>query len=243
MSSILPIHIFILCFNEAVILPHTIEHYRRYLPSASITIYDNESTDNSVELATNLGCSVVSFSSTNKQDEHIQQTVRNTAWSHITTGWVLALDMDEWLCITEQQLQTEYESGTSIITVKGVNMIGNSQTEDLSDIDVHSIRDGYDYNSETKSLCFLRDSIQSMNYSVGGHVCSPVGTVKYSEHPYINKHMDVMGLQYTIKKNLLRYERTHDMRKYGYDDHYLNAVSEITDRYYEYMNKTYVLHH
>ena len=236
-----PIHIFILCYNESVILPHTIAHYRKYLPSAQITIYDNESTDNSVEIARNHGCAVISFSSANNQNEYIQQAIRNECWLSLTTGWVLALDMDEWLCITEDQLQEEYERGTSVLVIKGVNLIGESQTEDLSDIDLHAIVKAVDHAPEDKCLCFLRDKIQSMSYGVGGHICHPQGHVQYSERVYINKHMDILGLPFSIKKRMIRYNRTHLMRQHGMDGHYTDDIAKVTELFNYNLAKSYIL--
>lgn len=235
------INLFILCYNEAVLLPHTIAHYRRYLPNANITIYDNESTDNSAEIAQSLGCSVVPFSSENIQNEYIQQSIRNECWKNVETGWVFTLDMDEWVCITEDELQCEYNNGTTILSIKGINMIGESETADLSDIDLHSIRKAMDFHPESKCLCILREEIQHMNYSVGGHNCNPVGNVKYSKREYINKHMDLLGLAFTIKKRTDRYNRTHIMRQYQLDHHYTDDINITTNLYNDNLAKSYIL--
>lgn len=51
-------NVFLLCYNERAI------HYKKHLPSCTIPVYDNESTDGSAALARQLGCRVVARRST-----------------------------------------------------------------------------------------------------------------------------------------------------------------------------------
>ena len=63
------VHIFLLCYNEERMLPHTLKHYKTNFPNAIITLFDNHSTDRSVEIAKEAGCNVAYFSSSDQQDE------------------------------------------------------------------------------------------------------------------------------------------------------------------------------
>lgn len=225
------INVFLLCFNESVLLPHTIKHYKKYLPSCKITIYDNESTDNSVEIAKELGCTVVQWNSKNISDENIRINLRNSIWKNCSSGWIIMADMDEYVCVTEDNLLEEKNSGTSILSIKGHEMIGESTTLDLSDINLEEIK-RYVHNTRlSKRLCFLREAITDMNFGPGSHTCNPKGRVKYSSKIYTNKHMNYLGLNYYINKITGRYERSHKMRERGWSTHYTGEVAEIEKRY------------
>lgn len=97
------------CYNEEIILPHTINHYKKYLPSANITIFDNYSTDNSAELADSLGCRVLYFNTNDEMDEFKFVELKNNFWKHVRDGWVVVCDIDEWLCLDEKSLKDEDE--------------------------------------------------------------------------------------------------------------------------------------
>ena len=225
------INIFLLCYNESVLLPHTIKHYKKYLPSCKITIYDNESDDNSVEIAKSLGCSVVSWNSNNINDELKKKHLKNNSWKDIKSGWIIMADMDEYLCVTESELFEEMNKGTTILNICGKEMIGESTTFNLSDIDLQNIKKYTDNPYESKKLCFLREKIIDMNYTVGAHNCTPVGEIKYSDKIYFNKHMNYLGLDFLINKITKSYERSEAMRAKGMNYHYTNDIEKIKNNY------------
>ena len=233
------INVFLVCYNEQVLLPHTIKHYKTVLPSCTITIYDNESTDNSVEIAKSLGCNVVTWYTNNMIDDHKLRDLKNNCWKDVKDGWIIVGDMDEWLCVTEDDLQRELELGTTILNVRGINVVAESKRADLSDIDLHSLERVKDFPNESKKLCFFRKSINEINYSHGAHICFPQGNIQYSLKTYINKHMHFLGLEFLKNKYTLCYHRSNNMRKQGLAVHYTDNVDNITSQYNDKLNGSY----
>ncbi len=121
------------------------------LPLADITIYDNESSDDSVKIAKSLGCKVVSWSSKGILNELNQTSLKNKCWKSVKEGWVIVLDMDEWLCVTEADLNAEEKAGTTILDILGYDMIGTSKEVDLHDINLHRITRANPHKPENKS--------------------------------------------------------------------------------------------
>lgn len=229
---VMQIHVYLLCYNEAALLPHTINHYKTFLPSCIITIYDNESSDNSVEIAKSLGCNVVTWSSNNIIDDFKYLDIKNNCWKDIQSGWIIMADMDEFLCVTENELLAEMNNSTTILTTRGIDILGESETIDLSDVDLSLIKKYTENPRESKKLCFLREKITDMNYNFGAHECNPNGdSIVYSSKNYLNKHMAYLGLPYITHKMIKRYERSELMRSQGMAIHYTDNSDNIKNDY------------
>lgn len=240
------LHLYLLCYNEAVLIGATLDHYQRRFPNCRITILDNESTDDSVAIALSKGCRIHSWSSNNNIDDDKYIRFKNHTWKEVPVlekdqdqekenqDWIIVADMDEWLSISLAELEEEDAKGTTILSTIGYNMAGDSKKEDLSDIDLASLHRGFYWKEECKSLCFKRAEIQEMNYEPGAHMCHPVGRIQFSERIYVVQHMEPLGLPFLLAKFTNRYKRTEKKRLEGEwwaGLHYTDNIAEITERY------------
>ena len=169
--------------------------------------------------------------------------IKNNCWKHIQKGWIIVADMDEFLDINLKDLMNETKNGSTILNIKGYQMIGESKTTDLSDIEINKINKCVEYDLENKKLCFLRDSIEEINYTGGAHFCHPKGEkIQYSDKVYKNKHMKYLGLPYFLEKNIVNYERTHRMREEkNMSTHLLGDDSINKKKYFDYLCKSKAL--
>jgi hypothetical protein len=235
-------HIFILCYNESVLLPHTIAHYRRHIPYANIIILDNESTDGSQDIARQLGCNVLTWSSQNVINDYLYTNIKNNCWkSENVKSWMIVVDMDEWLCITAQEIEHETQNGTTILKTVGMDMIGESKNDHLTDINLHGIARYVDNHFLNKSVCFDSNAIVEMNYGIGAHHCKPVGRVQFSQRTYTIKHMSFLGLPFYTRKTVERYKRAHQMLEMGIATHYTNDINTITNEYQQRLTNSQIL--
>jgi hypothetical protein len=239
------VNIFIPCHNEQVLLPLTINHYRKMFSDCNITIYDNYSNDKSVEIAKSMGCYVIDWDTKNEFNEFTLIDMRSNCWKNVKEGWVLTPDMDEWLCINEEELIEEEQKGTTIINTKGYNMFGNSKKETLEDINLNSVEIGYYWDLYDKKICFKIPDVKEMNYELGSHGVKPIGNITFSKKYYILKHFELVGLPFYKKKKIDRYNRSETMRKMGHCHHYINNEELIENNYNEVIkkcNNIYFLH-
>lgn len=223
--------VFLMCHSEQVLIARTIHHYRTLLPGCEIVICDNESTDRSAQIAKELGCHVHSFATGKTLNEFVMLGIRNNVWKHVRDGWVIMCDMDEYLCVDERQLSEEAERGTTVLTTRGFEIVGNSESADLDDVDITLYDKGYFSEWYSKKACFRRDAVVEMNYEHGCHKCWPTGRITFSKVEYPLYHMNFLGLPYFVRKYRQRYERSHEMRRYGIATHYSDDETVLTNRF------------
>ena len=206
------------------------QHYKTWLPNCNITILDNQSKDNSVEIAKKLGCNVISWDTGDELDEPELTKIRNNIWKNISNGWIITADMDEWLCITEKELKFEKNQGTTFLRTEGIHLFGDSEKEDLSDINVHKINRGWRWRK--KPMCFLRPHIKETNYDLGSFRAQPDGKYILSKKKYMFKHAVCLGLKYYIKKTVGRKKRCKEKTQiYNTSTHYTDDIEKIRDKY------------
>lgn len=235
------VNLFLLCYNEEDLLPNTLKYYRERFSDCNITIFDNYSTDQSSMIAKENGCRVVLYDTNGQQDEKRLIWVRSHMWKeYVTEGWVIMCDMDEWLDITEKELEKEDQKGTNVITTQGFNMVGESKTENAKDIDLFQINKGFYDDNFSKRICFKYPNI-SMEYWYGAHKAFPYGYVVYSENKYLLRHYSYLGEEYLINKNKRRYERNNMSREQGINLHYSNNSEESRRSYQDCLNRSIIL--
>jgi glycosyltransferase involved in cell wall biosynthesis len=223
--------IYTITYNEEVMLPFFIKHYRERFPNCRIVIFDNMSDDKTVEIASQNNCEVVTYDTGGKLSDSVFLQIKNNCWKDAETDWVLVCDCDEFLNINEQQLKHEDSLGVSIISTEGYNMI--DLREDTSVLDIGNIKYGSREKNYDKKILFKKRKIIEINYQPGCHVAYPQGEVIYSEKIYMLGHVKFISLEYMIQRYKLFADRLSDeniVKQWSF--HYKMGEEKIREEYF-----------
>lgn len=224
------ITVYVLAYNEEFFIPHMIKHYRERFPICHIVIYDNMSTDKTVEIAVSYNCEVIPYDTGNTIQDSKYLEIKNNCWKNASTNWVLICDMDELLEIDSTQLLMEENSGNTIISTEGYNMV---DVDDVFNDDITDIKYGARSISYDKSCLFDKRYIKEINYRPGCHECSPVGEkLIYSESYYKLYHYHAINLYMLTEKFRRNRDRlSQENVKNGWGIHYSYTDEEIKNYY------------
>lgn len=215
-------NIYAITWNEEYLLPKWYKWYKERFPNASFTIYDNNSIDQTIEIAKNLGVEVISFDTNNQFDDRKHREIKNTCWKG-SNSWIITCDLDEFLEINKEDLEREEVLGTTILRFEGFN-ITKIENEEFY---------GYRKPDMDKFLCFNTSKISEMNFSYGCHSQFPIGEVKYSKKLYRLLHIKNLPLNLYLKRIESYVNRFEPWNKsVGHGKQYFLDKSKIIENYY-----------
>jgi glycosyltransferase involved in cell wall biosynthesis len=219
------VHVFSMAHNESNMIRYFIRHYRRCFPDCDITIFDNESTDDTASISQELGCKVIPVISCGLVDQILLDT-KNECWKQCNADWVVVCDTDEFLQINQVELENLDRCGVTVLYTKGFDMVGENENPEM-------VHDKYPNPQYCKCICFNPSEIKEINYAPGAHHCNPIGHVQFSKLAYELYHYKFISLDLTIKRNKLRCDRiSEDNRQKGWAQEYFEFnEKKIRDEY------------
>ncbi|MEK6881197.1 MAG: glycosyltransferase family 2 protein [Nanoarchaeota archaeon] len=202
------ITIFTLTYNEEIFIKFMIDHYRSRFPECNIVVYDNKSTDKTVEIAEANNCEVRAYDSGGTLDDGLHMNMKNSIWKTANTNWVLVCDLDELLDINEQDLINEEKLGTTKINSEGWDMLNMEDN-----FDIGSIKFGVRSTMYDKLMLFNKQHIFETNYGAGCHDCHPIGIIKDSFKAYRMFHYKYINENFVVQRYKITASRLSEANK------------------------------
>jgi glycosyltransferase involved in cell wall biosynthesis len=217
------IETFAVCYNEEKILPYFLRHYLQY---GAVTIFDNNSTDNSVEIAKQGGVTIYQFNSDGEFREDILMRLRNECWKDSKADWVMVVDIDEFIYHKDLVTALEKIKGT-VILPRMFNMYSDTFPTTEGQI-YDEVKWGTEFNS--KMSLFRPLEIKEMNYDPGCHFAHPEGNFDLNfTSDIIELHYKNLSPQYVYDRNKFLNSRRSSNDKLNNWAWHLDTTAEKID--------------
>lgn len=237
------VHAYFICYNEANILPHLLKHYLGFCEK--VTILDNNSTDNSVEIINSFkDTEVIPWDSKNELNDALYIKLKNHVWKSSTgiADYVIVGDADEFLYhenIIDFLIKSK-ENGITIFKPEGYHMVADENfklTQDDNLIDL--VKTGIRLPVLDKLMMFDCNKILNINYNFGCHSANPQGEIKLHQHDGLKMlHYKFLGIENYVYRNSLRRERLSQFNKdHGLGAYYLYSDDENVKDYLAHLVK------
>lgn len=223
--------IYTLTYNEEVLIPFFISHYKKNFPNCKIIIYDNESTDRTVEIAKEMGCEIRTYLTGNKLSDTDYLKIKNNVWKESSTDWVIVCDCDELISLNQNELINEENNKTNIIKPIGYSIMNHNE-----DFKVDELSMGFrDYGFD-KCVLFNKKFIEEINYGPGCHQCNPLPkngeSIKFNTNEYKLLHYKYLSPTYTVNRHKMFGDRLSEENKQrGWGIHYTFSSESIIKFY------------
>lgn len=183
-----------LCYNEEFIIPWIVQYWEKIRKDGidlHVYVWDNYSTDKSVEILSKYDWITVNYFKTEGQDDIRQAMIKNTVWKNSKgkADFVCVTDFDEiiWSNDLKSELQKMKDGGYNVLGTQWFAFCGDEIPVYTEDKYLHQlVGKGYkqyinhmpQYKDLGKFMIIDPNLIETMNWSVGNHICNPKPQMK-----------------------------------------------------------------
>lgn len=203
-------------YNDSFYIPFFARHYFEFCDK--IVMYDNFSSDDSVQIARSLGIEVQNFGFAGVLDDQQYLNVKNHCWKEqIGKGvdYVIVVDADEFLVIDEE---IPKESTAPIVT--GYNII----SENLPEVYITELTTGEQSPSYSKQAIFSPNHITEINFDHGCHTNRMTGRIIREGNCRLLHYRQIGGLKRILERHAeYRTRMSKFNKRYNLGGHYLHT--------------------
>lgn len=164
----------ILAYNEEIILPYTLRHYKTFVDE--IVVYDGMSTDRTRDICREYGAKIVDWK-TDGLNDTLAMDVKNQAWKNMLfADWVFTLDADEIFYFPKGARETlaEYDrQEVAVVKPSGFEMFSETLPTTTGQIYDEIQWGGVDDFWYAKPVLFSPKRVAETNFAAGAHTCTP----------------------------------------------------------------------
>lgn len=191
------LHLYTFAWNEAVLVPFFLQHYRADLGWEKIVVFDHHSTDGTPDLLrTDPRVEVRTYGVPDRMSDDLMMDIRNQAWkaSRGQADWVYTPDFDEFLYHHDLPgFLTAVKA--PIVQLTGYDMV--TATLPVPEIPlVSQCRFGLLNPQYSKPTLFQPSLVYDIRFDSGAHHCEP-----------FNDRGEVLKLYGSANAKLLHYKR------------------------------------
>lgn len=231
------LEIHIITYNEQIMLPFTINHYRRMFgDNFRMVVHDNESKDDTIMLAKLAGCELRSFHTEGMNDtEH--RWIKSRAVMESTADWVLVIDCDENCLITTQDLKDLEERGVNIVQFEGWDIFDDVEKPEDITTPMGCRSPGYSKPVLVKTGCFKQVEFGAGAHTVDVLIPNDGQTVNWSKGEYKLLHYKHWSRKWHLDRSheLGKRQSQENLQK-GYSIHFA-FPDHVHTNWYETHNK------
>lgn len=233
------IYLYSVMYNEERLLPFFIEHYKPIVDK--IIIYDNESTDNSVQIAKQSDCEVRTLISEGFYRDDLITGIKDKSWHEVklnpNVNWIIIVDIDEFIYHPNlrQKLEQLRHIQKHFIIPSGFQIVTTEFPDTYHKL-IENCQNGvldFDYS---KPCIFNPHIIKELNLTSGSHQCHPKTQRRriniYPGSDIYLFHLANLSFEYRFDKyhrHFIRYHQINRDNKWGWQ--YLETREEMQKRF------------